>query len=87
MEKQDLNEEIEINKGIGLKSEEKVSRAEKRIRKALEIFSYNKEEGFQKILFQKNFSSIFMVKRPKVFKNLKNGSFLVFGEAFPEKSL
>ncbi|ABW98055.1 hypothetical protein HAN_2g229 (nucleomorph) [Hemiselmis andersenii] len=64
----------------------KMSRGEKRTRKALENFSYQKQNGFYKVMFQKSINSMFAVFQPSVFKNSHNGSFLIFGEAIAEKN-
>mmetsp|Transcript_4360 Transcript_4360/g.8545 ORF Transcript_4360/g.8545 Transcript_4360/m.8545 type:complete len:91 (+) Transcript_4360:902-1174(+) len=66
--------------------DQKMSRGEKRTRKALEKFSYQKINGVYKVLFQKSINSMFVVLKPDVFKNSLNGSFLVFGEAIVEKN-
>jgi len=67
-------------------NDEKMSRGEKRTRKALENFSYQKQDGFYKVKFQKSINSMFVVFKPSVFKNFFNGSFLIFGEAIAEKN-
>mmetsp|Transcript_29977 Transcript_29977/g.75454 ORF Transcript_29977/g.75454 Transcript_29977/m.75454 type:complete len:86 (+) Transcript_29977:888-1145(+) len=68
------------------KTEEKMSRGEKRTRKVLENFSYQKYEGINKVMFQKSINSVFVVFQPNVFRNSFNGSFLIFGEAIAEKN-
>lgn len=84
-------ENIENNQGPNQRDHKetetgiKISRGEKRTLKAIENFSFNKLDGFQKVVFQKNFNSIFVIFHPSIYKNSKNGSFLIFGEATTEK--
>jgi nascent polypeptide-associated complex subunit alpha len=67
-------------------NEQKMSRGEKRTRKALENFSYDKQFQFYKVIFQKSINSMFVVFKPTVYKNSRNGSFLIFGEAINERN-
>jgi len=59
---------------------EKKSRGEKRARKALENFSYEKMKFVTKAFFQKSGNAAFVINKPDVYKNSKNQSFLIFGE-------
>jgi len=59
----------------------KLSRGEKRIRKALENFSFEKIDGINYIRFKKSKNVNFSIFKPEVFQSTVNESFLVFGEA------
>jgi hypothetical protein len=63
----------------------KISRGERRTLKAIENFSFKKLGKFRKVVFQKNFNSVFVIFNPRIYKNSKNGSFLIFGEVTTEK--
>jgi hypothetical protein len=60
---------------------EKKSRAEQRIRKALKNFSFEKIDGFSQVFFSKSSKKIFLILQPEIYKNLHNNLFLTFGEA------
>jgi len=77
-------QKIDNNHSISLQSDEKMSRGEKRTRKALENFSYKKIQNVYKVVFQKSTNSTFVILKPDVFENSRNGSFLIFGEAVAE---
>jgi len=81
------NNEKAPNKTESIESEMdiKISRGERRTLKAIENFSFKKLGNFRKVVFQKNFNSVFVIFHPRIYKNSKNGSFLIFGEATTEK--
>jgi|Transcript_27906 hypothetical protein len=58
-----------------------LSRGEKRTRKALENFSFDKMNGINHIRFRKSKNVNFSISRPEVFQSKTNDSFLIFGEA------
>mmetsp|Transcript_9326 Transcript_9326/g.22075 ORF Transcript_9326/g.22075 Transcript_9326/m.22075 type:complete len:92 (+) Transcript_9326:910-1185(+) len=65
---------------------EKQSRGEKKTKKALENFGFEKIDDITRIRFQKTKNVVFIIAKPEVFKSLIHGSFLIFGEARMENT-
>mmetsp|Transcript_1101 Transcript_1101/g.2412 ORF Transcript_1101/g.2412 Transcript_1101/m.2412 type:complete len:93 (-) Transcript_1101:1366-1644(-) len=61
--------------------EEKQSRGEKKTKKALEGFGFQKILDISRIRFQKTKNVVFVITQPEIFKSAIHGSFLIFGEA------
>mmetsp|Transcript_25924 Transcript_25924/g.52832 ORF Transcript_25924/g.52832 Transcript_25924/m.52832 type:complete len:96 (-) Transcript_25924:1716-2003(-) len=72
----------EIDHGVG----EKQSRGEKRTKKALESFSFEKINNISRVRFQKTKNIVFAIIQPEIFRSSVHDSFLVFGEARVENS-
>ena len=60
---------------------EKQSRGEKRTKKALESFSFEKINTVSRVRFQKTKNIVFVIIQPEIFRSSIHESFLVFGEA------
>ena len=58
-----------------------LSRGEKRTRKTLENFSFDKINEINHVRFKKSKNVNFSISRPEVFQSKTNDSFLIFGEA------
>nr|UXY87165.1 nascent polypeptide-associated complex subunit alpha-like protein 1 [Cryptomonas sp.] len=76
--------DMNLPKTISDEGKGKESRTEKKIRKLLENFSYDKFSRVKKIHFHKARNVIFKIDCPNIFKSSVNGSFLIFGEAKAE---
>ncbi len=82
---------MDLKKNPGVKEpdqigKEKQSRGEKKTRKALEGFGFEKIHDIARIRFQKTKNVVFVISYPEVFKSFIHGSFLIFGEARMENS-
>lgn len=66
---------------VGQTLKEKQSRGEKKTKKALENFGFEKISDISRIRFQKTKNTVFIINQPEVFKSFSNSSFLIFGEA------
>lgn len=76
----DLKKEQEKEE-IGQAFREKQSRGEKKTKKALENFGFEKIKDISRIRFQKTKNVVFIINQPEVFRSFTHSSFLIFGEA------
>jgi NACalpha-BTF3-like transcription factor len=70
-----------INKIENKLDDKFLSRGEKRTRKTLENFSFDKINGINHVKFKKSKNVNFSISQPEVFQSRTNNSFLIFGEA------